>query len=108
MKTNKGVNKMTIDKEIEIFGKLTNKMEDTFSNKRKSYGQTTTETYEKFGPISMLVRMHDKLGRLDNLLGKGNENFVPDESTKDTLMDLAVYSLITIIEMSKGDESAND
>lgn len=94
---------MTIEQEIDLFVQLTSQMDRTFNDKRKTYGQTTTETYEKFGPVSMLIRMHDKLGRLDNLLGKGAENLVNNESIEDTLMDLAVYSLITIIELRKGD-----
>lgn len=76
-------------------------MSDTFAKKRKDYGQTTTETYDKFGPVSMLTRMHDKMGRLDNLLGKVQENNVLNESIEDTLLDLANYALITILEMHK-------
>lgn len=76
-------------------------MSDTFAKKRKDYGQTTTETYDKFGPVSMLTRMHDKMGRLDNLLGRAQENNVLNESIEDTLLDLANYALITILEMRK-------
>lgn len=92
---------MTIQEEIVIFRTLTKKMGDTFAKKRSDYGQTTTETYHKFGPVSMLTRMHDKLGRLDNLLGKNKKNKVSDESIEDTLLDLANYALITILEMRK-------
>lgn len=101
------MSKLTIDEEIKLFEGLTRQMDDTFNNKRRSYGQTTTETYEKFGPVSMLIRMHDKMGRLDNLLGKGNKNLVPDEKVEDTLMDLAVYCIITIIEMQKNSDVCN-
>lgn len=93
---------MTIEKEIEIFGAYTKEMHETFARKRADYGQTTTETFEKFGPVSMLVRMHDKLGRLDNLLGTGK---IPNyESTADTLIDLANYCLITLLELQKQKE----
>lgn len=92
---------MTIKEEIVVFNTLTKQMSDTFAKKRKDYGQTTTETYDKFGPVSMLTRMHDKMGRLDNLLGKAQENNVLNESIEDTLLDLANYALITILEMHK-------
>lgn len=92
---------MTIKEEIVVFNTLTKQMSDTFAKKRKDYGQTTTETYDKFGPVSMLTRMHDKMGRLDNLLGKAQENNVLNESIEDTLLDLANYALITILEMRK-------
>jgi hypothetical protein len=96
----KGVN-LSIKEEISLFNGLTKQMSATFARKRRDYGQTTTETYNKFGPVSMLIRMHDKLGRLDNLLGKAQKNRVVDESIEDTLLDLANYALITILEMRK-------
>ena len=42
-----------------------------------------------------LVRMTDKISRLWNFAKK--EKYLVDESIEDTLKDLAVYSLITII-----------
>lgn len=62
---------------------------DPFSNFRES---------EKFGVpdwLGCLVRMGDKWNRATNL-AKGHKDLV-GESIKDTLMDLAVYSLICII-----------
>lgn len=94
---------MTINEEITMFQELTTLMSETFAKKRHDYGQTTEETYRKFGPVSMLTRMHDKLGRLDTLLVNGDKNYVEDERVEDTLLDLANYALITILEMCKAD-----
>jgi hypothetical protein len=94
---------MTINEEITMFTELTNVMSEIFAKKRHDYGQTTEETYKKFGPVSMLTRMHDKMGRLDTLLGSGDKNYVEDERVEDTLLDLANYALITILEMRKAD-----
>lgn len=91
---------MTIEQEVAYFEKIVKEMTETFKKKRHDYGQTTTETFQKFGPISMLTRMHDKLGRLDNLLGANYENAV-EESVYDTLLDLANYAIITVIELTK-------
>ena len=100
---------MTIEKEIAEFERLTRQMSATFKRKRNDYGQSTTETFEKFGPVSMLTRMHDKMARLDRLLGQNVERAVENEKIQDTLMDLANYALITIIEMDKqcAKEAAN-
>jgi hypothetical protein len=92
---------MTINEEVVMFTELTKAMSDTFAKKRHDYGQTTEETYKKFGPVSMLTRMHDKMGRLDTLLVSGDVNHVKDEKVEDTLLDLANYALITILEMRK-------
>lgn len=94
---------MTIKQEIVMFRELTTQMNDTFAKKRHDYGQTTEETYKKFGPVSMLTRMHDKMGRLDTLLVSGDRNQVEDERVEDTLLDLANYALITILEMRKAE-----
>lgn len=90
---------MTIEKEIEVFNDYTKQLVETFAKKRNDYGQTTTETFKKFGPISLLVRMHDKLGRLDNLFTSGK--YPHYECVEDTLIDLANYSLIMLIELQK-------
>lgn len=92
---------MKLEQEIEIFRNYTDYLAETFAKKRADYGPTTTETFEKFGPVSMLVRMHDKLGRLDNLLGAKQVPRVHEESIEDTLVDLANYCLITLLELNK-------
>ena len=43
-----------------------------------------------------VVRMGDKYARISNFIKKGDFKF-KEESIKDTLMDMAIYSLITII-----------
>lgn len=91
---------MKLEQEIEIVENLAKNLVETFARKRADYGPTTTETFEKFGPVSMLVRMHDKLGRLDNLLGTGRIPSV-SESIEDTLIDLANYCLIAMLELTK-------
>lgn len=94
---------MTINEEIIMFTELTKAMSDTFAQKRHDYGQTTEETYKKFGPVSMLTRMYDKMGRLDTLLVGGDVSYVKGEKIEDTLLDLANYALITILEMRKAE-----
>lgn len=48
------------------------------------------------GPLNgLLVRMHDKMGRLRNLMQTGAEP--ENESVRDTLLDLANYALIGML-----------
>ena len=53
-----------------------------------------------------VIRMGDKYSRISNFIKKGEFKF-KEESIKDTLMDMAVYSLITMIlfEEAEGDEA---
>ena len=93
---------MSIEQEIDYFRTITEQMNEIFCKKRRDYGQTSTETYKKFGPISMYLRMYDKMGRLENLMVKGQKNNV-GEAIDDTLLDLANYAIITIIERRKAE-----
>jgi hypothetical protein len=43
-----------------------------------------------------VIRMGDKYARISNYIKKGDFKF-KEESIKDTLMDMAIYSLITIV-----------
>lgn len=64
---------------------------DPFSNFRKveNMGLTVAQ--------GILVRMGDKMSRLEELLGKGKEGEVEDEKITDTLADLANYSAILAV-----------
>ena len=95
---------MTLEQEIEMFECITNQMTKTFACKRHDYGKTTEETFNRFGPVSMLTRMYDKLGRLENLLVNNIEPYVYGEKVEDTLLDLANYAIITIMELRKREE----
>ena len=44
------------------------------------------------------IRLGDKLNRF-KALSRGNEQMVKDESIRDTLMDLANYALMAVLEM---------
>ena len=85
--------------EVRRFKELTTKMYETFKKKRNDYGPSSRVTFEMFGPDSMTVRMFDKLIRYSNLTSGDVKQLVKDESVKDTLLDLANYALITILEL---------
>ena len=46
-----------------------------------------------------LIRLSDKYSRLVSLVGKNGEHAVKGEGLEDTLMDLAVYAIITLALM---------
>lgn len=64
---------------------------DLFKQKNKDYGQS----YKICGIVGILVRMIDKLNRLENL--EKVQYYQVNESYKDTLIDLHNYSLLGII-----------
>lgn len=61
----------------------------TLCRKQNDYGH---ENISRFGRLGLLVRVHDKIARLNNLLAKGG---VPqNESIEDTYVDIVGYSAI--------------
>lgn len=67
--------------------------------KNHDYGDSFAKQYEKYGLMSALIRMDDKMRRLETLLG-GTDAQV-DESIKDSLLDLAGYALLASVEANK-------
>lgn len=58
-------------------------------NKQHDYG---SENIARFGRIGLLVRLHDKISRLINLLRRGVEP--KNESLRDNYMDVINYCAI--------------
>ena len=89
-------------KEIE-FAKLTKQMLETFKKKNADYGDSTTQTFKEFGLTSYAIRLNDKLNRIKSFCKKG-ELEVRDESVIDTLMDMASYCLLAVIDIKNQKE----
>ena len=73
-------------------------LNDLYAKKNHDYGDSVHDTYVKYGLTSFLVRMEDKLNRARTL--SQNEALVNDEKLTDTLLDLANYAIISVIELN--------
>lgn len=81
----------------EMFKSIVDEMYDIYIAKNSDYGSSVSDTYRDFGLVSFLVRMQDKMNRLKTLNNK--ESLVKDEKIEDTLLDLANYSILALIEL---------
>jgi hypothetical protein len=80
-----------------------------YEQKNHDYGNSFGETFDKLGIISAVTRISDKYNRLCSLATKPEEERkVKDESITDTLMDMANYCIMTIIEMKCSQVVAGD
>lgn len=70
-------------------------LQEIFVKKNTDYGNSFEESLEKHGLIAAIVRMEDKMSRL-NTLSK-QEALVSDESLIDTLKDLSNYALMSAV-----------
>lgn len=81
----------------EMFKDIVDEMYEIYIAKNSDYGSSVSDTYKDFGLVSFLVRMQDKMNRLKTLNNK--ESLVKDEKIEDTLLDLANYSILALIEL---------
>lgn len=78
---------------------LCKKLNDIYTKKNKDYGDSFHATYLEEGMAMPRIRLSDKLNRFKSLTRKPGEALVNDESIRDTLMDLANYALMTVLEL---------
>ena len=83
---------------LGIYQTIINNLEDTYKRKNSDYGNSVGDTYEKFGDISFLTRITDKYNRILSLADKGECGEVKDEALEDTILDLANYCLLWLVE----------
>jgi hypothetical protein len=69
-----------------------NKIKTTLVKKQRDYG---SKNIEKFGINGIVIRIHDKIARLENLLNKNS--FAENEPLQDTLLDIVGYSIIAVM-----------
>lgn len=89
--------KENMDNLIEhagICGELTN----IYRKKNADYGNSFSRAVEKYGLVSALTRISDKFNRLESLILHQTQE-VKDESVEDTLLDLANYCIMTVMEI---------
>jgi Nucleotide modification associated domain 1 len=72
---------------------LTEKLRTTLIAKNADYGDSYAKSVDKRGPVITLVRLEDKLHRLERLL---DSSALVEESIDDTLLDIAGYALLEL------------
>ena len=85
---------------VRRFAELCIAMTQTYDRKNTDYGDSFSRSVQRYGKVAALTRMSDKWNRLENLM-LSNDLKVKDESITDTLIDLASYALMTVMELEK-------
>jgi hypothetical protein len=88
--------------KIERHEELLNKLHEMYIAKNHDYGDSVHDTYMKYGITSFLVRLEDKLNRARTISFKSQ--MVEDEKLKDTLLDMANYAILAVLELEDNDE----
>lgn len=74
-------------------------LNEIYAQKNHDYGDSFGKGYAEYGMVMAVIRLEDKLNRLKSLIKA--EALVKDESINDTLMDLANYAIMTVIERER-------
>ena len=83
----------------EQYKKIHDEAFDLFKKKNADYG----DAFANYGVIGVLVRMGDKISRLQSITTKC-VNLVNTESLRDTLIDLHNYSAMAIMLIDEDKE----
>lgn len=70
-----------------------------YGKKNHDYGNSFSESFKEYGLTMPAIRLDDKFRRFKQLIK--HEGEVEDESIRDTLIDLANYSIMTVMELDK-------
>lgn len=98
-----------IDKSI-AHEQICLELNDLYKRKNRDYGDSFSRNLERYGLCIAAGRLYEKLDRFDSLIRSGKQE-VKDETVRDTLIDLANYAIITVMEMdirADGEKEAND
>lgn len=79
--------------------KICEQLNQIYKSKNSDYGNSFSKQFKEYGLVSSAIRLEDKFLRFKNLIK--NEAQVKEESVEDTLLDLANYAIMTVMELRK-------
>lgn len=85
---------------LECFEEFQNKLREIYIKKNHDYGNSFDRTFDDFGLISAVIRLNDKVNRMTSLV-KGELQQVTEEGLEDTIQDIAIYAILTLMSMKR-------
>ena len=89
----------TNKEDADRFKEITDKMFETFKAKNYDYGSSFSNLFNECGMTYAYGHMAEKLERVKSLMK--DDAKVNGEGMKDSLLDLANYAILTIMELDK-------
>lgn len=77
-------------------------LNELYQKKNKDYGDSFHKSFVEEGMAMARIRLGDKYNRFCALTKSQEGPEVKDESIKDTLIDLANYAIMTLLELDDG------
>ncbi len=92
--------------KVDQHKEICERLNQIYAAKNRDYGDSFGEGFKEYGLIMPAIRLDDKLHRFKQLIQQ--EAAVKDESITDTLMDLANYAIMTIIEIENKEKQGEE
>ena len=87
-----------MEDKVVRHSQICGELNSLYAKKNHDYGDSFHLSYKEEGMAMARIRLGDKLNRFKSL-SRNNKQAVKDESMRDTLIDLANYAIMTIMEM---------
>lgn len=85
--------------KIAMHDQICAQLNTLYARKNNDYGDSFGKSYAEYGMTMPCIRLEDKLNRLKSLTVRSVMQNVQNESVVDTLMDLANYAVMTLVEL---------
>lgn len=92
-----------MENKIAKYDNITKELKAIYVAKNNDYGNSVKDTYSKFGDVSFMVRITDKINRATTLITK-NDRKVQDEKLEDTIKDMVNYGILWLMEREENVE----
>lgn len=87
--------KMLADK-VKLHQQVCEQLNDTYRKKNHDYNDAFAKRLAKRGMIYVIDKLQEKLDRIEAL--DADAHLVEDESMEDSLLDLANYAIMALVE----------
>lgn len=78
---------------------IAEELSELYEQKNRDYGDSFHKSFLEEGMAMPRIRLGDKLNRFKQLTRNPDAQAVRNESIRDTLIDLANYAIMTIMEL---------
>lgn len=86
---------------VEQHDAVCRELNQLYKQKNQDYGDSFHETFLEEGMAMSRIRLTDKLNRFKKLTRHESVQNVANESVRDTLIDLANYAIMTVMELDR-------
>ena len=91
--------KARLNNDEEMYGSLLDKLFMTYKSKNADYGSAFAEMFDELGIDYAYGKLREKMNRIKVLRNK--PNMVENEGLEDSLIDMAGYAILTLVELKK-------